>query len=74
MHQAPRSRFVEPGTVGAPSGAPTRGATAPPLWPVVAILGDIAARVERRRAEEGAPTPPNEGAAGGEPAAREEAA
>ena len=74
MHQVARSRLVEPGTAGAPSGAPTRDATAHPLWPVVAVLGEIAARVERRRAEEGAPPPSNEGVAGGEPAAREEAA
>ena len=66
-------RRSEPGRIGAPSEAPSGEAAAHPLWPMVAILGDIAARVERRRAEEGAP-PRDEGAAGGEPAAREEAA
>ena len=47
---------------------------ADPLWPIVQTLAAIAERIERRRAEEVAPDRRNGSAAGGDPAAHEEAA
>ena len=38
--------------MAAPRDRPVPDAPAHPLWPLVLILGEIAARVERRRAEE----------------------
>ena len=49
-------------------------AAAHPLWTLVAVLGEIAARVERRLVEENSSAGPKENAAGGEPAAQGEAA
>ena len=49
--------------------------TAGPLWPLTLILGDIAARVERRKAEEHADTSSEtRRGAGSDPAPRGEAA
>ena len=52
---------------------PAETTAADPLWPLTVTLGDIARRVERRRApEQSQDSPETRRAAGGDPAARRE--